>query len=153
MTRPENTLRVTAEADNQTLTFLYPYEAHARTVAVPLRVPKGGPAKITFAATGGVALNGTSLKLLKPGSMHNLALADLQKPSPNPQAPAVRVPNIHGFLGDPRVEQSAVGFPDKGDFALPPDVKETKTDPFSYFDGNVRGGTPLYPTPQPGYAP
>jgi hypothetical protein len=64
------------------------------------------------------------------------------------------VPNVHGALGDPRVEQVAYGFPAQGRFKLPADLTEhPKTDVFSYFDGDIYSGTPMYPTVRPGQAP
>jgi hypothetical protein len=119
-----------------------------------LRPAAAGPATLTFRATGGGGVEGLQLLRLKLSEFDNAARAGVTQKGGNVNTPQVLVPNVHGALGDPRVEQVAHGFPAQARGPLPPDLKgPQKTDPFSYFDGDVLAGTPLYPTVFPGQAP
>jgi len=151
---PQDKLTATVAYADRTATYIFPYTAEAAAVSVPVR-PRGGQSvEVSLTSVGGAALTGIGLQRLNLHGFTNAAATAVGRAGANPQAPKVMVPNVHGALGDPRVEQMAYGFPDKGEFPLPPDVKPpVHTDAFSYFDGDVLAGTPLYPTVRPGKAP
>ena len=108
---------------------------------------------LTFASAVGAALDQVALLRLKTGEFADAAFADIRGKSSNPNTPRVMVPNVHGALGDPRVEQMAYGWPPNSGYPLPDLKGPVKTDVFACFDGNVYTGTPLYPTVFPGKAP
>jgi hypothetical protein len=149
---PSDRLTVSLPVGSDRVSFVYPYLAQSRLVAVPLRLARPGPVVLTFASAGGAIVDQPQVLRLRLGSFANAAAAGVQQKGAEVNTPRVMVPNIHGCLGDPRVEQMAFGFPE-GTFKLPADVSaKPKTDAFSYFDGNVYAGTPMYPTVYPGHA-
>jgi hypothetical protein len=148
-----DTLRVVMTSAEGKPSFLFPFAAQPRTVSVPMRPKQAGPVTLAFSSASGAAVDQTALLRLKTGDFDNAALAGVGRGGANPNTPRVLVPNIHGCLGDPRVEQVGFGFPE-GKFSLPDDVTPpVKTDVFSLFNGNLGDGTPLYPTVWPGHAP
>jgi hypothetical protein len=147
----QDMLTVSMPVGERKVSFLYPYHAEPRSVAVPIR-RAAGPVTLTFAAPAGVRIDEPALLRLNMGRFGNGALAGLERRGSNLNTPRLVVPNIHGCLGDPREEQYAYVFP-KGKFALPADVKEpAESDVLTVFDGRVYEAKPLYPTVYPGRA-
>ena len=149
---PGDKLTVAMTVGGAKVSFIYPYLSQPRTVAVPLRTKQAGPITLTFSSVSGASVDQPQLLRLRLGNHSNAALAGVGMMGANPNTPRLMIPNVHGALGDPRVEQVAYGFP-SGKFTLPPDVTGApKADVFTCFDGNVYAGSPLYPTVFPGYA-
>lgn len=154
---PKDTLTVAFEPTaGHRVTELFPYFAQARSASVALRLKTPGQLSLTFSALGGAEIADVALLRLKCGGLANVGQTSMQKKSANPNSPRVMVPNVHGALGDPRVEQVAFGWPAKGSNApLPADLQgkgTPVTEGFALFDGNVYAGTVLYPTVFPGAA-
>jgi len=150
----EDELTVSLGEGEERVMMRLPYHALARTASVPLRGWKAGEVELVLNAAGDVTLDQAGLAVLDLSGMTNHALTSRpgQKlPGGSDNVPQVMVPNVIGLLGDPRCEHMAYGFSaDAGrgweKAALPERYRNAKTDRYTYFDGDVRNGTPLYPT-------
>ena len=147
---PSDVFRVTAEVSGRKLLFLFPGAQQTRTASVPFRMKAPGKVALTLSTESGAVVSGGRLSRLDLMDYSNLAYIDPEKMGSGAQVPRVLVPNIHGALYDPRVEQMAYGFPQNWGGKLPPDLSgRQETQVQKCFDGDVYAGTSLYPSARP----
>ena len=147
---PSEELHVAAEIAGRKLAFLFPGAQQTRTASVSFRLKAPDKVALTLSAESGAVVSGGRLARLDLSDYSNLAYLDPEKMGSGIQVPRVLVPNIHGALYDPRVEQMAYGFSAKWRGKLPPDLSgKQETQVRKCFDGNVYVGTPLYPSHRP----
>jgi hypothetical protein len=151
----KDTLRVAFRLDGETVTCLYPGVASARTATLAFRPKSAGDLALTLTAESGTTLSRPEIRLVRLADYWNATYMSPTDISKSAMVPRVMVPNIHGCLGDPRVEQMDYGFPPGWGGKLPPDLKgRQETVVKTCFDGNLYSGTPLYPAVCPaGSAP
>lgn len=150
---PDARLRVQVLIDGRVADYVYDAATTPTTVSVPLRTAQGGTAVLTLAGPAELRLSDARLRHLRLGDLVNAALTAKGRAGANRNVPWLMVPNVVGFLGDPRgIEQVAYGWPGDAKVTLPPDLTApVRTELARVFDGDVLQGTPLYPASYPGH--
>jgi hypothetical protein len=135
--------------------YLFDLHNGGTRISLPFRGAKGGTAEIAFALPPGATLAPGSLAKIVFADFGNAAEAGRGRAGGNRNVPRLAIPNVPGFLGDPRgVEQIAYGWPETmREVSLPDIARPIRSDVVELFDGDVRNGTPLYPTLYPGAVP
>jgi len=155
LARPGDELRATATLGGKERTFRFPYALEARWAWVPVRGEESGPLSVRLACAESAEVTDVRPVRLRAADMRNGVFSPKPGKRSNgikgAQAPRVLIPNFFGMLGDSRCEQTVYGFKMDGgrgnpDVRIPEEyLDERSTDPWSYFDGDVYHGTPLYP--------
>ncbi len=149
---PDARLRVQVRIDGRAADYIYDGATTPTTVSVPLRSVQGGAVELTLEGPAELRLADARLRQLRLGDFVNATLTAAGRAGANRNAPWLMVPNVVGFLGDPRgTEQVAYGWPGDAKGALPSDLTPpVRTEIARVFDGDVLQGTPLYPSSYPG---
>ena len=150
------TLRATVSLGGEEAAYMFALAPGNNEVAIPVRSAKAANVEVKFDIPEGAKLAPVACVTLAMDDFIDAGSTAKGRAGANRNVPRLAIPNIPGFLGDPRgVEQIAYGWPAKDDgIALPPGVERpVRSDAATLFDGDVLHAAPLYPTTYPGVVP